>query len=98
MRIFEILESGGLRLRPFSTTDPCARIRKMEDFEALENLNITNGTFEDFLRNSSHCGELTQEKFNTIQSCTFWVEGVAMSVLGFFAIVTNIISVCVFSK
>ena len=44
------------------------------------------------------CGFLTKEKYATIQNCSFWVEGVAMAFFGCIAIVTNAISVYVFSR
>ncbi len=48
--------------------------------------------------NELPCGYLDIEKFNTIQSCSFWVEGVSMSILGIGAIITNAISIYVFTR
>ena len=66
----------------------------MEDFETFE------AEIEEPVNvmNLSQCGQLDMEMYSTIESCSFWVEGIAMSVLGFGAIVTNFISIYVFSK
>ena len=68
----------------------------MEDFESLDS-GLNNTGVEPVL-NISQCGHLDREKYETIQSCSFWVEGIGMSVLGFGAIITNFISIFVFSK
>ena len=72
----------------------------MEEFEDFEGLNESTSAAltSDSDLNTSHCGHFDMDKYSTIQSCTFWVEGIAMSILGFGAIITNIISICVFSK
>ena len=48
--------------------------------------------------NTAKCGHLDMEKYQAIQNCNFWVEGVAMSVFGFIAIITNSISIYAFSR
>ena len=75
-------------------------LKAMEEYEAFEGLNESTSAAEtsDSDLNTSHCGHLDMDKYSTIQSCTFWVEGIAMSILGFGAIITNIISIYVFSK
>ena len=66
----------------------------MEDFETFE------ADIEEPVNviNLSQCGHLDVEMYSTIESCSFWVEEIAMSVLGFGAIITNFISIYVFSK
>ena len=44
------------------------------------------------------CGHLNADKYEVIQNCNFWVEGVAMAVFGFIAIITNSISIYAFSR
>lgn len=44
------------------------------------------------------CGQLGFDEYHQIQACGFWVEGVAMSILGFVAFVTNMISIYGFTR
>ncbi len=44
------------------------------------------------------CDALSDSDLHTVRSCSFWVEGVAMAVLGFVASVTNVISIYVFTR
>ncbi len=44
------------------------------------------------------CGDLDMSDFETVQSCSFWVEGVSMVILGVVAIVTNFLSIYVFTR
>ena len=74
------------------TTSTEEAMGEFETFEADEEHE------PELYLNTSHCGYLDMEKYSTIQSCTFWVEGIAMSVLGFAAIITNFISILVFSR
>lgn len=53
---------------------------------------------ENATLNEEKCGYLTLEKFESIQNCSFWVEGVSMAVFGFTAIITNCISIYVFTR
>ena len=82
-----------------SVRRPERDLKAMEEYEAFEGLNESALTTEESSDlNTCHCGHLDVEKYSTIQSCTFWVEGIAMSILGFGAIITNFISIYVFSK
>ena len=61
--------------------------------------NATNQTLPDNGSMSTmNCGELTEADFDTINACSFWVEGIAMTVCGIFALITNAISIYVFSR
>ena len=73
-----------------------SEIEAFEAFEAAENIN--DSAIETDPSTTNRCGYLNMEKFQTIQNCTFWVEGVSMAILGFGAIITNFISIYVFSK
>jgi len=46
------------------------------------------------------CGgaDLDEAGVATFKACSFWVEGVAMSVLGLIAVITNFISIYVFTR
>ena len=44
------------------------------------------------------CGQLGYDEYHQIQACGFWVEGVSMSILGFIAFVTNMISIYGFTR
>ena len=47
----------------------------------------------------NECGDnFEMSDFQLIESCTFWVEGVAMLVFGTFGIVTNLFSIYVFVR
>ena len=52
---------------------------------------VLGGSMED-------CGSITIDEIATFQACGFWVEGVSMSILGFLALVTNLISIYAFSR
>ena len=44
------------------------------------------------------CGYLNSDKYKIIQQFSFWVEGVSMAIFGFLAIITNALSVYVFTR
>lgn len=72
-----------------------------DSFVMLEdpsNMTLDQFDREDVMVSVQDCGYLDEEKYAEIQSCTFWVEGVAMAILGFSAIITNCISIYVFSR
>ncbi len=54
----------------------------------------TNGT--DLMM--MDCGQLEESDFVVVQQCSFWVEGVTMCVLGAVAIITNLLSIYVFTR
>ena len=58
--------------------------------------NIEKASFQE--NHEDHCGFLDDDKYHSIQNCSFWVEGVAMSVFGFLAIITNGITIYAFSR
>jgi hypothetical protein len=45
-----------------------------------------------------NCGTLGEEDIHAIQSCGFWVEGVAMTALGCLALATNFVSIYGFTR
>jgi uncharacterized membrane protein HdeD (DUF308 family) len=47
---------------------------------------------------SQNCRRYSEEEFRQVAACGYWVEGVAMIVLGIFALITNAISIYVFSR
>ena len=73
-----------------------AEVEALDTFESMEGINDTMVDSDPLT--TSQCGYLNMEKFETIRNCTFWVEGVSMAILGFGAIITNFISIYVFSK
>ena len=44
------------------------------------------------------CGFLNSDKYKIIQQFSFWIEGVSMAIFGFLAIITNALSVYVFTR
>ena len=44
------------------------------------------------------CGSLSEEAFEQMQQCGFYVEGISLAILGSFAILTNIFSIYVFLR
>ena len=70
----------------------------------IENTTVSETTVSETVSetisvlNTAKCGHLDMEKYQAIQNCNFWVEGVAMSVFGFIAIITNSISIYAFSR
>ena len=74
-----------------------ASISEVGVIENLDRLNLSAMAASQPVL-TSQCGYLNMEKFETIRNCTFWVEGVSMAILGFGAIITNAISIYVFSK
>ena len=51
-----------------------------------------------FQEEGLYCGYIDEDKYRSIENCSFWVEGVAMSVFGFAAIITNGITIYAFSR
>ena len=61
------------------------------------NSNISlDGNFTNSIEET--CGYLNEDKFKIIQQYSFWVEGVFMAICGFLAIITNALSVYVFTR
>lgn len=58
--------------------------------EAVENQ-------ENFTSNIT-CTTLNKHGIQTINNCVFWIEGVAMLIAGTIAILTNILSIYVFTR
>ena len=70
----------------------------MSNFENMSNFaNDTNNTATDNITGSD-CLQFSREDYRQIEACGYWVEGVAMAVLGIFALITNAISIYVFSR
>ncbi|TRY73987.1 hypothetical protein TCAL_05466 [Tigriopus californicus] len=81
------------------------QIRNMSDFESPANLNQTSFggsyNFSDHVVDDfqlENCGTLGFDEIQTIHSCGYWVEGVAMTILGAIALITNLISIYAFSR
>ncbi len=47
---------------------------------------------------TASCGTIGLEEFAAIQSCGFWVEGVALTAIGCLALVTNFVSIYGFTR
>jgi hypothetical protein len=60
--------------------------------------NLTSSSTDSIATEDGQCGYLNYEKFDIIQNCGFWVEGVAMAIFGFSAIVTSAISIYVYTR
>jgi hypothetical protein len=62
--------------------------------------NFTNDTNNTMVDNGfeSDCPQFSDNDLTQIKACGYWVEGVAMTVLGIFALITNAISIYVFSR
>jgi|LakMenEpi03Aug12_release.lakeMendotaPanAssembly.Ray.scaffolds.fasta_scaffold3259676_1 hypothetical protein len=58
--------------------------------------NATVVVFDN--HSSTNCGQFGANEFRQIDACGYWVEGVAMTFCGIFALITNAISIYVFSR
>lgn len=81
------------------------QVQNMSGFESPANFNRTsfggNSNFSDHVTDDfqlENCGTLGFEEIQTIHSCGYWVEGVAMTILGAIALITNLISIYAFSR
>ena len=79
--------------RPDRPEVKVAEVNMNETGNGSQLVNETISSEED-----DRCGYLNLEKFEAIQNCSFWVEGVAMAILGFTALVTNGITIYGFSR
>ena len=62
----------------------------------LNNTAYPSSEVPDF--DPEECGVMTEAALAAISNCGFWVEGVAMLVLGGVALVTNVISIYAFTR
>ena len=47
---------------------------------------------------SLDCGTVTKDALDKMQMCGFYIEGIALAILGLFAILTNIFTLYVFVR
>ena len=85
-------QDGRLRLIHWRSLINASTFQWKKLVKTMDNSTLPSG------RTATSCGQFGDAEFNQIDACGFWVEGVAMTVSGIFALITNAISIYVFSR